>query len=131
MLGRNVVGQTCAVLLGLELYSGEGETLRLGLDHAHSLPVDEQQVVGCAVAELQRELPHRDSGACVQVDGGGVLHGPSRSLKQAVSPDRGCSSGVTLSILSLARHAPIDCPYHQVNGDGGFLGQVRVRVQAG
>ena len=83
-MGRKVVGQASAVLLGLDFDASKGGTLGLGFDDARRLLVDIEQVVCGAVAGLQRELAHRYSAAGVQVDGVGVLHRPSCLLKQPV-----------------------------------------------
>ena len=83
-MGGKVVGQACAVLLGLDFHSGKGGAFWLRLDDARRLLVDVEQVVDSTVAGLQGKLAHRYSAAGVQVDGVGVLHRPSCLLKQPV-----------------------------------------------
>ena len=84
LVGGKVLRQACAVLLRLDLHAGKGGTFWLGLDDAHRLLVDVEQVVGGAMAGLQRKLAHSYSAAGVQVDGVGVLNRPSCLLKQPV-----------------------------------------------
>ena len=79
-MSGEVVGQAGAVLLRLTFDALEGRALRFGLDDAHGLPVDIEEVVGSAVAGLEAELAHGDAAGGVQVDGGGVLNGPSHLL---------------------------------------------------
>ena len=84
LVGRKIVGQSSAVLLGLDLDAGKGGTFWLGLNDARSLLVHVEQIVGGAVAGLQGKLAHSYSAAGVQVDGVGVLHRPSCLLEQPV-----------------------------------------------
>ena len=84
MVGRKIVGQARAVLLGLDFHARKRGAFRFGLDDSRRLLVHIEQVVGSAVTGLQGELAYRYPDAGVQVDGVGVLHGPPCLLKQPV-----------------------------------------------
>ena len=53
----------------------------LRFDHTHGIAVDVEQVVGRAVARLQRELADGNAAGGVNVDGFGVLHAPARQME--------------------------------------------------
>ena len=84
LVGGKAVGQARAVLLGLDLHTGQRGPLGLGFDDARRLLVHVEQVVGGAVTGLQAELAHCHPAGGVQIDGAGILDGPSSLLKQVV-----------------------------------------------
>ncbi len=61
---------------GLDLDAGERGALFLGFDDADGFAVDEQEVIGFAVAGLERELAEGDAAGGEEVRVGGVLDGP-------------------------------------------------------
>ena len=83
-MGGKAVGQARAVLLGLDLDTGQRGPLGLGFDDARCFLVHVEQVVCGAVTGLQAELAHRHPAGGVQIDGASVLDGPSSLLEQLV-----------------------------------------------
>jgi len=75
--GGNVVREAGGILLGLHLHARERRAGLLGLDHADSLPVDIEQVVGEPVAGAQRKLANGHPARGVEVHGRAILGGPA------------------------------------------------------
>ncbi len=83
-VGRDEVGHPAHVPGRLRLDAPERPALRLGLDHAYRFAVGVEQVVGEAVAPLERKLAHRDAACGGDVHLGVVLHGPAARLEVRV-----------------------------------------------
>ena len=79
----HLCGESDAVLAGLRLDAAEGRALRLGLDGADGLAMDEQQVVGLAGG--QGKLAHRDPDGRAQVSPTSVLHFPAGGSQKPVN----------------------------------------------
>src|SRR5438445_13122160 len=77
--------QALHVFLGLELDAREGVAGGLGLHHAKSVAIDEEQVVDVAVALLQLELTDSDAFARREVHVLAILNEPARLLQQGVN----------------------------------------------
>ena len=79
----HLCGESDAVLAGLRLDAAEGRALRLGLDGADGLAIDEQQVVGLAGG--QGKLAHRDPDGRAQVSPTPILHFPTGGSQKPVN----------------------------------------------
>ena len=87
--GSRPFGQTLGVLLRLDLDARQGVALGLRLEDADGLAVDEEQVVGEAVAVGELELADGDAAAGGQVHLVAVLDDPAGLLQLAVDGRRG------------------------------------------
>jgi hypothetical protein len=86
---RHPVRQTIEVLRRLPFDPGERRALRLGLDHADGLAIDEEEIVGSAVRRLEDEFAHRHAGRGSEVYLPCVLNSPAGRLQHLVDLDPG------------------------------------------
>jgi hypothetical protein len=76
--------QPLSVASGLHFNAGERRALLLRFDHAAGLAVEIEQVIGEAMAIVQRELADRHAGSGPEIDIGHALHDPPGGGEQAV-----------------------------------------------
>ena len=82
--GREGLGSTLAVLLGLDFDANESRAFFFGLDDPDGLAVGKEQIVGLAKAVTEGKFADGNAAAGVDVGVGAVLDEPPSSDKHAV-----------------------------------------------
>lgn len=82
--GGIVVGEAIAVFGGLGFDAGEGRANFFGFDGADGMGIDEEEVVGFAVAGFEGDFADGDATGGVEVEGGAVLDKPPGSFEGGV-----------------------------------------------